>query len=253
MSAKVRVPKNKILKLHLALLSDNLVSQINRALRANPSSNVQIWETLAINSEPNSGKFFVEVVSAVFRKVKWDKGSLWMWLPRPLVYIGNSAFDYFASPTFDRIRLNTVLGRQVMCLRPFVNYHPKLMQFHDKAPIKVAKQHYISIQGDQAGAGDESDNIVSFYLQDFDRANRHKAEGPICDIFKPQLQVLKAPDPNLRLPFDMDKPKGSLADLPALERWSRSLSTRAQKGRILLDWIHHEKLDEDTLEKFGLS
>ena len=252
----MKVPKNKILKLHLVLLSGtakDLVSKINWTLRANPSSNVQIWEMSAAYFKPNSRKFFVKIVSAVFRKVQPDAGSLWMWLQRPLVYIGDDAFDYFVSPTFDRIRLNTVLGKQVMCLRPFVNYHPKLMKFHHSEPLKDPKQQYISIQGEKAVIGDDDDDIVTFYLQDFDRANRREADGPICDIFSPRLQVLKAPDPNLRLAFNMEKPKGSSVDLPTLEKWARSLSTRAQKGRILLDWIRHKKLDKTTLEKLGLS
>ena len=122
-------------------------------------------------------------------------------------------------------RLNTLLGQQVMCLRPFVSYHPKLVE---GGSADFAKGHY----------GSEGDDTVSFYPQDFwssvaaTAAESGDVNSP-CDLFRRrrELNVVHAPEPSLRLPYF--HPQGD----EELEKWADSLASRTQKAHVLRRWM----------------
>ena len=120
-------------------------------------------------------------------------------------------------------RLNTLLGQQVMCLRPFVSYHPKLVE---SGSADFAKGHY----------GSEGDDTVSFYPQDFWSSVATAAESDDvnspCDLFRRRgLNVVHAPEPSLRLPYF------ELQGEEELEKWADSLASRTQKAHVLRRWM----------------
>ena len=74
--------------------------------------------------------------------------------------VNNSGLLYFVGKMFNRVRLNTVRGRQIVCLRAWVKYHPTLLA----ETAKVAP----SLKWDWGSFGKyPTDEAVSFYSQDF--------------------------------------------------------------------------------------
>ena len=74
--------------------------------------------------------------------------------------VNNSGLLYFVGKMFNRVRLNTVRGRQIVCLRAWVKYHPTLLA----ETAKVAP----TLKWDWGSFGKyPTDEAISFYSQDF--------------------------------------------------------------------------------------
>ena len=127
-----------------------------------------------------------------------------------------------------------MIGQQALCLRPYVGYHPSLVQGQVSGSDEYARGHY----------GSEQDDAVSFYPQDFwvadSDGNVSRSSSP-CDMFRRRLTVVHAPEPSLRLPY-FDGFNGGLE----LVKWAESLASRTHKAHVLRQWMIEKGAGLDT-------
>lgn len=185
---------------------------------------------------------FVKGMRLAMRRSKReeDSGSIWMWFSSPPIRIGTSASAFFTSLMFNRIRLNTVQGEQALILHPLVDYHPDLMQYHIR---NKERKPDISIDGDVSHFESLDRIIVTFYGSDFKAAVAHTDASRISsikDLFKDTLTLIEVPEPTITLRYRDNA-----------DNWAAQLSSRSQKGKILLDWIkHHADSGQGPLPSF---
>lgn len=178
--------------------------------------------------------------------------SLWLWLRRPQGLRLQVA--HFVE-LVNRVLLNTVFGRQVFCIVPFVKYHPAVLRRawnHLEMQDRLAKN-----DPSLAGYADlghfsmsEADEAVAFHLGDYIRARSGHAESSsfaqgrvrACDLFRiqrPRLQrpwvVLEAPDPAMVLEYDngTEATATCLEDPACRSEWAKGLGPRSVLNRML--------------------
>lgn len=166
---------------------------------------------------------------------------------KTIILLG-SPYMEVRSDFFNRVRMNTVQGRQAFCPAPFTEFHPKVV-YEDQRPTTS-----LSFNSSHGHFDSLSQSHVSFYKSDYLQARRvlplpvlqsekdlldraHLSSLPansnhICDIIRLSLgvHVLRAPEPSLRLRYEEVVCEG--LEFQQLEgcrqRRTRSLGTRAQ-------------------------
>jgi len=157
---------------------------------------------------------------------------------------------------FNRVRMNTILNKQVFCPIPFVEYHPAVV-YGKKRPtttlnFNTSLGHFDTL----------NNHHISFYKGDYLQARASldfsvlKSEAELCDkqeaynrlpeeknrlcaLFqKNKIHTLTAPDPSLRLRYEeifCDKETMSSVELSrCLVRRTRSFGKRSQLAEMVL-------------------
>merc|ERR1712150_393999 len=127
---------------------------------------------------------------------------------------------------FNRVRMNTVVGRQVFCPAPFTQFHPRL----------AGTPHTLSFNTSQGHFDPLDQGHLSFYKGDYLAARTGHPSA--CSLLAPQVHALHAPEPSLRVHYQeltchQLSPRTEQESSCRLRR-ERSFGTRAQLASLLL-------------------
>lgn len=98
-----------------------------------------------------------------------------------LVFLGSPEME-LKLDFLNRVRMNSIQGRQIFCPIPYASYHPKVVQWINRTVKKPvgSSGHFVP----------ENRNHVAFYVPDFLKAKEKVPEGSseledsICDFFR---------------------------------------------------------------------
>jgi hypothetical protein len=97
-----------------------------------------------------------------------------------LVFLGTTDME-LKLDFLNRVRMNTLSGRQIFCPVPFVSFHPKVVQWMSRSMRKQTANHFDL----------ENRKYVSFFASDYLKAKEKlvdedpaKVENSLCNFFR---------------------------------------------------------------------
>jgi len=147
---------------------------------------------------------------------------------------------------FNRVRMNTVVGRQVFCPAPFTQFHPRFAGTPHTLSFNTSQGHFDPLdqghlsfyKGDYlaARAGHPLPLITS--EQQLPESTDTPGHPSACSLLAPQVHALHAPEPSLRVHYQeltchQLSPRTEQESSCRLRR-ERSFGTRAQLASLLL-------------------
>jgi len=150
---------------------------------------------------------------------------------------------------FNRVRMNTILGKQVFCPIPFVEYHPAIV-YGKKRPSST-----LSFNTSLGHFDNLNHHHISFYKSDYLQARSltqvplisteaELSDSPprrrdnLCSLFHSFIHSITAPEPSLRLRYEeifCDQDRLETKDMKNCQvRRTRSFGRRSQLAEMVM-------------------